>query len=408
MIKPQSQIGWIHFSRDALRKAEARLKEEQEGVRDEVGFLLLHQAYADRFFPGTSVLQTRLRYIFFVPWIYLDLLKSHRTGDVERALKQKEIELVKRLLHNKDGVIGSKSFPEATSQPPSMVYWTALGTWGFLRPHFDGHMPPRSRIHRLISNRRASTHLFDDDGEPLEEKARIFVKIPDPPEAWENPEAKLKFRLTREEKTFLTKRLIALPAESDIQEMSLLARLVEKHVPVDVVSFPWERSILNIASAKEREALIRAMRIAALSAIGRGVYMYLTEEALENDGIETSRLHRDALEDLIEEYGAEANKLNVSEIVGDFPHLKKKKIIGILEATKAWLEKGNIDPSVLHACYADAEFSRKGSVRAKLPNTSFARERRREWGLNKGRISEPIHYRWKNVKRLLMDLRGAA
>ena len=62
-MKAQSRIGWIHFSRDALRRAEARLREEQEGVRDEIGFLLLHQAYADRFFPGTSVLQTRLRYI---------------------------------------------------------------------------------------------------------------------------------------------------------------------------------------------------------------------------------------------------------------------------------------------------------------------------------------------------------
>jgi hypothetical protein len=28
------------------------------GVRDEVGFLIVHQRYADHFFPGTSVLHT--------------------------------------------------------------------------------------------------------------------------------------------------------------------------------------------------------------------------------------------------------------------------------------------------------------------------------------------------------------
>lgn len=114
-MKVQSKIGWIHFSRDALRRAEARLREEQEGVRDEIGFLLLHQAYADRFFPGTSVLQTRLRYILFVPWLYLDLMQSFRGGDFERELIQKELELTARLKHNKDGVIGSRSYPNPTS-----------------------------------------------------------------------------------------------------------------------------------------------------------------------------------------------------------------------------------------------------------------------------------------------------
>jgi len=59
------------LSPDAIRRAEARLREEIQGVRDEIGFLFLHQAYADRFFPGTSVQQTRLRYALFVPWIYL-------------------------------------------------------------------------------------------------------------------------------------------------------------------------------------------------------------------------------------------------------------------------------------------------------------------------------------------------
>ena len=63
-------FGWTLLSPDAIRRAEARLREDARGVRDEIGFLFLHQAYADRFFPGTSVQQTRLRYALFVPWIY--------------------------------------------------------------------------------------------------------------------------------------------------------------------------------------------------------------------------------------------------------------------------------------------------------------------------------------------------
>ena len=55
-------LGWTLLSRDALRRAETQLRDEVQGVRDEIGFLAVHQAYADRFFPGTSVLHTRLRY----------------------------------------------------------------------------------------------------------------------------------------------------------------------------------------------------------------------------------------------------------------------------------------------------------------------------------------------------------
>ena len=62
-------IGWTLLSRDVLRRAETHLREDVEGVRDEIGFLSLHPAYADRFFPGTSVLHTRLRYAPFLPWL---------------------------------------------------------------------------------------------------------------------------------------------------------------------------------------------------------------------------------------------------------------------------------------------------------------------------------------------------
>ncbi|MFH2075899.1 MAG: hypothetical protein ABIJ57_11245, partial [Pseudomonadota bacterium] len=258
------------------------------------------------------------------------------------------------------------------------------------------------------SSRRTATRLLDDDGEPLEDGWRIFVKIPDPPEAWKNPSAKLNFRLRKDEKDFLIKHLVALPSGTGNGETSLLARLVEKRVPMSNLSAPWEQPILDVASEKDREALIRSMRIAALSAIGRGVYASLVESALEQDGVETDRLHRDALKDLVDEYGAEALNLDIPGIRGDFPDLDRKGILKIIEATKVWLAKGGKDSALLQTCYEGAELARKGPVRAKLPNTPFARERRREWSLSKGEISQPLHYRWRNVRRLLVDLQGDA
>jgi hypothetical protein len=43
-----------------MRQAE-RLASGEQDTRDEIGFLLIHQGFADRFFPGTSVLHTRVR-----------------------------------------------------------------------------------------------------------------------------------------------------------------------------------------------------------------------------------------------------------------------------------------------------------------------------------------------------------
>ena len=62
------RMGWAALSRSRLNRAEAQLVKDAQGVRDEVGVLALHTGYANRFFPGTSTQQTRLRYALFVPW----------------------------------------------------------------------------------------------------------------------------------------------------------------------------------------------------------------------------------------------------------------------------------------------------------------------------------------------------
>ena len=48
------------MSRDAIKRAESQLLAETEGVRDEISFLAIHQAYSDRLFPGTSVLASEM------------------------------------------------------------------------------------------------------------------------------------------------------------------------------------------------------------------------------------------------------------------------------------------------------------------------------------------------------------
>src|SRR5579862_9108325 len=92
-------LGWTMLSREEMRQAE-RLASGEQDTRDEIGFLLIHQGFADRFFPGTSVLHTRVRYALFVPWLFLhakDQTERCRSlnGAVERELIQLAIRLKK-------------------------------------------------------------------------------------------------------------------------------------------------------------------------------------------------------------------------------------------------------------------------------------------------------------------------
>ena len=57
------------LSREEMRQVERSLANNEQDTRDEIGFLLIHQGFADRFFPGTSVLHERIRYALFVPWL---------------------------------------------------------------------------------------------------------------------------------------------------------------------------------------------------------------------------------------------------------------------------------------------------------------------------------------------------
>src|SRR6185503_14613199 len=119
----QPSFGWTLLSRDALRRAENQLRDAAEGVRDEIGFLALHQYYADRFFPGTSVLHTRLRYALFVPWMYQRMIERGERHSVDAAVEKHEVALAGRLKKsNEEGIIGGRSYPKPTSQPATMVY----------------------------------------------------------------------------------------------------------------------------------------------------------------------------------------------------------------------------------------------------------------------------------------------
>jgi len=390
-------LGWTYLSREALARAKAQMDEESMGVRDEIGFLTIHQGYADRFFPGTSVLHTRARYAIFVPWLFEDL--AGLTGPAAiRALRERERELAGRLRDaGESQVIGGRVFPKPSSQPPSTVYWNALAVWGILRPRPDGRTISRAQAHRLLRSVGAAT---DDDGQPLLSFDLPFTKLPDRPDSWHSGAITLQLAAT--EATYLRERLAQLRRNGG-HELSLLARLVRTEVAAP--SAMWADETRAIAGP-DQTPLVRAQQAASLAGVGRAVYDALLEHIVEaDDKRETTTRHRDHLAAIVEEHGSVAAKLDVDALEADIGVLPAK-LRTVLAATKMWIEAGSQNPGALFDVYAAAE-ARKGP-RARLAATPNGRARRLEWSSDEHGLAGPLHYRWEQVSTLLNDLADAS
>ena len=399
-------IGWVLLSREAVARAEEALASNEKGVRDEVGFLALHQSFADRFFPGTSVLHTRLRYVLFVPWL-MERIAADAATDIARRFSDAETALAGQLKEgpHPDGIIGGRVYPRQAAQPPSMAYWSALGSWGILRQRSDGSLPSRTQTLRRLARRsaRLKSRLTDDDGGALDDDTSSpFVSLPQVPEALRVRGKPLDFALSPVERTFLHKHLLGV-RRPDTKNRSLLARLTEAEVGSEADDL-WVTEIADVADPGDRAALVTARQAAALAGIGRAVYAALVELARANDGLPVSTIHQERLQEMMELHGHDAGGIDLNALSECLPNLPKD-LSRVLSETLHWVAVGDPDPSTLYKTYSKAEHRRKG-LRARLPDTVAGRQRRAEWDPKEHRPAEPLHYRWPNVRRLLTDLQA--
>ena len=165
-VVPEGSIpfGWVEISDAALQRLRRELEEKGQGVVDEMGVLAIHGGYADYFFPGTSVLQTRPRYLFFVCWNFLWLAQQRGTTAANLLRRKDEADLwvTRQLVATAtapipagkqkpvmDGIIGVRVFgedpPRLPAQRVDFIYWTALREWGFYR---SATARERSRLFR--------------------------------------------------------------------------------------------------------------------------------------------------------------------------------------------------------------------------------------------------------------------
>jgi len=227
-----STFAWLDYSdRDRKRAMDIVDLFREEDTRDELGIGVIRDAIADRLFPGTSTIQTRVRYFLFIPWLFRGLNARDAAPDrFAQRIRQQQDRLRESLVKGGQelGVIGFRAGREV-QRLPSSVYWHGLRRLGILR--FNGS---EYEYRNELSHQGAGVvTLTTDDGEPVDdsEKRLWDPRLPDPPDAWLDATT---FELAAEEADYLEHRVNMSAGDS------LLAHLIDLGMAPGESTFAWE------------------------------------------------------------------------------------------------------------------------------------------------------------------------
>lgn len=274
-----SSIAWIDYDSEAHQRAQRILTlfNERE-TRDELGLGAIRDAIADTLFPGTSTIQTRLRYMLFLPWVFLELERRGTSAErMSKRARKAQLRLAEYLNENCPDEIGNigGDAGKGLKRLPSDVYWTGLGTWGIrLFPGTEGQY--RRALDHIYRRRKRNTQRRstaadegDDVGGLWEQAATTWHPgIPEPPQGF--PET-ADFRLRREEAHYLQERVRHACPDS------LLADLLSEPMAVQITE-PWDHPGIADFRPNHRRLLDHAHNFALVAQGAALLYNILLAE----------------------------------------------------------------------------------------------------------------------------------
>ncbi len=400
MSRIAATLTWLDLTasdRDRMRQVLDLLKEQ--GTVDEMGLGRLRDALSEALFPGTSTIQTRLRYALFVPWIYRQLeARRVAASSVSARLRKAELDLVGPLLENgkSQGVIGERARGSLARQPSS-VYWTALVRWGLFL-----HDRPQGWYHdhftRLLAG-SAMEESADDPGIILARQSNWHPRLPDPPPTFPS---EASFDLTRKEAVFLQGRIEERCAGS------LLAWLAREGSDAPKDGCFWDDSAAIHAPAVLRKTVELARRF-SLHVEGMPLLynLLLAERRRSEHGGDDALIHR--YRQRIDEWAAReaaehffdpsqlwtfaaSRQVRVPRLQRDFVEAWSSRLPDIGPAVIA-------DDRTMRNLIDSRERQLKGS-RARLHNPARLLDWSGEVGVGR------MNFRWRRVCQLLLDLNG--
>ena len=391
-------LTWLDLTasdRDRMRQVLDLFNEQ--GTVDEMGLGRLRDALSEALFPGTSTIQTRLRYVLFVPWIYLHLeARKVAASSVATQLRKAELNLIEPLLKSgrSKGVIGERARGSLTRQPSS-VYWTALVRWGLFlheRPQGWYHAHFTGLLHGL-----AVEELADDPGILLARQPNWHPRLPDPPPTFPD---EVSFNLTREEAVYLQGRIEERCAGT------LLAWLAREGSDAPTDGCFWDDSATSNAPAVLRDTIELARRF-SLHVEGMPLLYNLLLA-------ERRRSEHGGDEELVDRYRREIGEWAAKESVerlfdpADLWTFASSRQVHVprwqRNFVEAWRSRLSdigsaaiAEDHTLHGLIESRERQLKGP-RARLHNPARLLDWSGEVGVGR------MNFRWHRVRQMLLDL----
>lgn len=370
----------------------------ESGTIDEMGLGSLRDAFSNALFPGTSTIQTRLRYFLFIPWIYQYLERRNvSAGAIEERSRKEEICLIPLLLQNNDteGTIGSRS-RDSLARLPSSIYWSGLVHWGIFQ-----YQQSRDWYHvnfeRLVNRRKESSITSDDPGLIEYRQPNWHPRLPEPPSSFPD---EVSFAMTRDEGEFLQGRI------EENCDGTLLAWLAREGLDSPQADYFWNDSIAINASAEIRETIELARRFS----------LHVEGIPLLYNLLLAERLHQehDGSEEPVNQYRTEFSEWSFLERnqtnfdTNELWRFAGLNGVRVYTRQRQFIEHwsnviNGTDPNhlvsepILRTLIANRERQLKGN-RARLENVG----RLLAWngGVGVGRMD----FRWYRVRQLLTDL----
>lgn len=224
-----SSITWLDHDTAASERS-MRLLEffHASEARDELGIGGVRDSISDQLFPGTSTIQTRLRYFLFIPWVLAPLDERRLSNASFRSeAAKREYELQHYLGMNEpdaDGVIGRRAGSQL-KRLPSSVYWNGLHAWGIRRNGGSIQQYFHEAQERAAFRDRSRIHDdggWEDESDPAAywDHTLNSLRPPDFPQS-------AMLALTRDEATYLLEKWRASQPRSLLTWLALAMRSQE-------------------------------------------------------------------------------------------------------------------------------------------------------------------------------------
>jgi hypothetical protein len=390
-----SSLAWLDHdasARDRTRRLLALFQER--GTQDQLGLGAIRDSLSDLLFPGTSTIQTRIRYFLLVPWIYSRLeaerVPARRFGAEAR---QREVDMIRPLLTSEEEGVFGRSAGGDLKTLPSQVYWGGLGNWGIRRFQASRNVY-HGAVEELYRRRDLARHGQSEGGEVDPGLVTWHPELPAPPPSFPGVTT---LSLRREEAEFLVDRIVTS------HPTSLLAWLALRPMTT-AVGFPWEHPRLEEMTPEHRRILSHARLFSEVMQGGAILYNWMLAREAGMD--ELTEQHRSGFHRWAEALDLDAVRgWSIPELVAIARGQGGHRISAQTERfVSRWVDLVRGGPGEIPGRDEAEEMIRNREMLLKGARSLFrnrrALEERYQGRLGLGRLS----YRWPDVQRHLNDL----